>query len=128
MRAKVLKPKDSGSGQSATDSYPKPGDFPLGSPESRAAARARVQRQTVLSPYDNDCLMLALCTIHLSGHAKPDYSWMERTEVYKRGWEIRDRLYGPIIPSHLDPEYPCQTSASFGARLTTSAPNRSSAR
>jgi hypothetical protein len=35
------------------------------------------------------------------------------TPFYKRGWEIRDELYGPIIPSHLDPEYPRRTTASI---------------
>jgi len=34
--AKLLKPQGFSSGQGATDSLPKPGDFPLGSPESRA--------------------------------------------------------------------------------------------
>jgi len=113
MRANVLKTKDSGWRQSATDSYPQPGDFPLGSPESRAAARTRLQRRTVLSRYDRDCLTLTLCSIHLCGHADPDSRCVTNTEFYKRGWEIRDELYGPIIPSHLDPEYPRRASASI---------------
>ena len=113
MRAKVLKPKGPSHGQGATDSCPQPGDFPLGSPESRAAARARVQRRTTLSPYDEDCLVLCLFSSQLSGHADPDSRCVTNTEFYKRGWEIRDGLYGPIIPSHLDPEYPRRTFASI---------------
>jgi hypothetical protein len=38
---------------SATDSAPKPGDFPLGSPLSRAAARAKVERMEQASKTDD---------------------------------------------------------------------------
>jgi len=100
-------------GRAATVMMPCPGDFPLGSPESRAAARAMLQRGTALSPYDVDCLTLYWCTTHLCGHAQPDSHWLERTPFYQRGVEIRDELYGPIIPSHLDPEYPRRTMASI---------------
>lgn len=118
MRAKFLKPKDSRWRQSATDSYPQPGDFPLGSPESRAAARAMLQRRTRLSLYDVDCYALYACTTHLHAGADPDYQWKEKTDFYRRGREVRDELHGPIIPSHLDPEYPRRTSASIGFEAT----------
>ncbi len=38
---------------------------------------------------------------------------MERTPFYNRGSDVRDALYGPIIPSHLDPEYKRRTFASI---------------
>lgn len=114
MRAKALKTKDSCRRQSATDSYPQPGDFPLGSPESRAAARAGLQRRSRLSPYDLDCYALYACTVHLHAGADPDYQWMEKTDFYRRGREVSDELNGPIIPSHLDREYARRTSASIG--------------
>jgi hypothetical protein len=38
---------------------------------------------------------------------------MESTPFYIRGREVRDAVYGPIIPSHLDPEYPRRTFASI---------------
>jgi len=60
-----------------------------------------------------DSFLLYCCTLHLCGHAKPDSHWMERTPFYKRGREVRDAVFGPIIPSHLDPEYPRRTMASI---------------
>jgi hypothetical protein len=113
IKAKTLKPLGHRSKPGATDSLPRPGDFPLGSPESRAVARAMLQRKTALSPYDEDCYVLYSCTTHLSGHAKPDSHWLERTPPYIRGREVSDALFGPIIPCHLDPEYPHRTMASI---------------
>jgi hypothetical protein len=113
MKANPLKSTSSTLGLGATLSQPKPGDFPLGSPESRAAARAILIRRTALSPYDMDCYILCSCTSQLHGHADPDYSWMQKTEVYRRGREVSDEAYGPIIPSHLDPEHPRRTFASI---------------
>lgn len=113
MGAKALKLKDFSWRQGATDSNLKPGDFPLGSSESRAAARAMLQRRTALSPYDEDCLILYSYASHLCGHADPDCKWLENTQVYIRGREISDELYGPPIPSHLDPEYPRRTFPSI---------------
>jgi hypothetical protein len=111
--AKLMNTRIYGLGQGATDSLPKPGDFPLGSPESRAAARALLQRRTALSPYEADCRVLYSCTVHLRGDADPDSSWMQTTEVYKRGRVISERIDPPLIPSHLDPEYERRTFASI---------------
>jgi hypothetical protein len=72
-----------------------------------------LQRKTTLTPYDRDCLILHSCCTHLCGHAKPDSKWLERTPPYIRGREVRNALWGPIIPSHLDPEYPHRTMASI---------------
>jgi hypothetical protein len=72
-----------------------------------------LQRKTTLNAFDEDCLVLYGCALHLCGHAKLDSHWMERTPFYKRGREVRNALYGPIIPSHLDPEYPNRTMASI---------------
>jgi hypothetical protein len=72
-----------------------------------------LQRKTALSPYEVDCYVLYACTLHLHAGADPDYSWMEKTEVYRRGQALSDALYGPPIPSHLDPEYPRRTFPSI---------------
>lgn len=72
-----------------------------------------LQRKTALTPYDRDCLILLSCCTHLCGHAKPGSHWLESTPFYRRGRELRDAVYGPIIPCHLDPEYPNRTMASI---------------
>ena len=92
---------------------PKPGDFPLGSRASRAAARAVLERRKPVISYDKDCCTFYDSTVHLNGHARPDYSWMERTPYYQRGQEVRDRERGPVIPDYLDPEWPRRTFASI---------------
>ena len=107
-------PKENlGKGKAATAMIPHPSDFPLGSPESRAAARAMLQQRTMLTLYDKDCLLLYDSTCHyLHGGADPDYSWMQLTEAYKHGREVSDLINGPVIPVHLQPDYPRSTFAS----------------
>lgn len=89
-----------------------PAEYPLGSPESRAAARAMVERRTAMSPEDEECLFLygKGPSIHyrIAGHEA-----FYASEAYRRGGEVRDRLYGPIIPTHLDPHAKRSTGASL---------------
>ena len=100
----MLKPKSRSTGLSATKSTPRPGDFPLGSIESRAAARAMIQQRTTLSLYDADCLcLLGFASQYLNGDSDPDRKWMEQTEMYRRGMEVRDKIYGPFKPTQIDP-------------------------
>ena len=85
----------------ATDSDPRPGDFPLGSVESRAAARGKLMRVQWMTPYDRDCLVIRGMVPLLYSYS-PNSRDIHETEVGKRGWEISQALH-PIIPYHLDP-------------------------
>jgi hypothetical protein len=96
-----LKAHANRSGSHATDSTPQPGDFPLGSAESRAAARAKVQGEQRLTPYDRDCLLIQ-SMIPLTYAYAPNVGDIESTEVGKRGWELRTAVH-PIVPLHEDP-------------------------
>jgi hypothetical protein len=90
-----------------------PGEFPLGSPASRAAARALLERRKPLTPYDKDCSVLYGCACYLGGHARPDCRWLESTPHYQRGQEISERERGEIISDYLDPESPRRTITSI---------------
>lgn len=109
--AKPAKTNGNGNRLIATDSRLKPADFPLGSVESRAAARALLQTNRRLTAYDQDCLAIYAAMPYIHARVVPDYQVVERTEVYKRGKELRDRIYGPVVPSPLDPEYNRRTMA-----------------
>jgi hypothetical protein len=56
--ANSMKSHENHDGLGATDSAPQPGDFFLGSVESRAAARGKLMRMQDLNPYDTDCLVI----------------------------------------------------------------------
>jgi len=88
----------------ATDSAPQPGDFPLGSPESRAAARARVGRMQELTPYDSDCFRICGMMACVTYQHSPNESDVKDTGVYQRGWELWSEM-DPIIPMYKDPFY-----------------------
>ena len=68
-----------------------PADYPLGSPESRAAARALVSERTALSPADSDALTLYNARNWLSTQ---ELRPLEATTVYRRGKELHLRLFG----------------------------------
>jgi hypothetical protein len=73
----------------ATDSGPRPGDFPIGSPKSRAAARAMISaRVPKLTRYDRDCMEIVTMKRLLHAGAWPSYSEMEKLPAYQRGWEL----------------------------------------
>ena len=97
----------------ATYRGPKPGDFPLGSAESRAAARAMLDETRKLSPYEKDCLLISQSETWLTSGTDPNWRDLEDTPFYKRGRELEDALYGPIIPYHLDTKAQRQTWASI---------------
>jgi len=111
--ANPLKPERKGNALGATDPTPRPGDFPLGSVESRAAARAMLERERALSPYDQDCLWVYYAVGLMDARVFPSSQEIVHTDVYKRGREIHDQQYGPILPAHLDPKLKRQTSASI---------------
>jgi hypothetical protein len=99
---KSLKRRTTRDRHHATDSAPQPGDFPLGSPESRAAARAKVGRMLEMTPYDSDCFSILSMNACVNYQHSPNYSDIQDTEAYLRGWELWTTMY-PIIPMHLDP-------------------------
>jgi hypothetical protein len=106
-----MKAKTNGNGLAATDSGPKPGDFPLGSMESRAAARAVIAGTSRVDPYDRDCML-----IYAFGSVLP-YSTMYSdrlpgTDLYKRGRELSEAQH-PTIPAHLDQHLQRCTTASL---------------
>jgi hypothetical protein len=80
-----------------------PADYPLGSLESRGAARAWLaQRPPSFSEYDADAALIHLgTTCYLHARVKPDYSDLAQTAIWQRGEEISESLH-PTIPIHLD--------------------------
>jgi hypothetical protein len=64
---------------------PSPADFPLGSPQSRAVARALVvARKTPhhLSQADEDALTIYCGMVHVDVRMTPSYEEIERLDVY----------------------------------------------
>jgi hypothetical protein len=106
----------SGAELPATESSP--ADFPLGSPQSRAAARALLQakapRMSQSVQFDEDAYEIyrVVCE-YFDATMDPNYHEVEPTEVYTRGKEVHDRRHGPIIPFHLDEHAKRSTSASW---------------
>jgi hypothetical protein len=85
-----------------------PADFPLGSPRSRAIARALAQQRTAkpkLSQFDSDARLIygrMSCPsfgLPCGAALAPD---IRHTTVYARGMEVAEMLRGPIIPAHLN--------------------------
>src|SRR5579863_1767538 len=74
-----------------------PGDYPLGSPQSRAAARALVSQRTTLSPADSDALTLYTARNWLSTQ---ELRPLEATAAYQRGKELHLRLFGTRSEEH----------------------------
>ena len=73
----------------ATLSGPRPGDFAVGSAQSRAAARALVlARQPQLTQWNRECLLLVRISEYLHAAAWPSYSEMEQLPPCRHGWEL----------------------------------------
>jgi hypothetical protein len=62
--------------------------------------------------FDDDALAIYNCTAYLNARMGPSYHDVEATAIYARGQALRDRLYGPIIPCHLDAHHKRRTRAS----------------
>jgi hypothetical protein len=80
-----------------------PADFPIGSLESRAAARALldqvVRMKPKLSQYDKDALTLYGGEVLLNARMSPDGSDLEKTGAFARGRELHDQLQCPAVSS-----------------------------
>ncbi len=85
MSSKQLTGNGQGTRSPATGTNP--ADFPLGSPQSRAAARAMIERMNYLSPDDEDALML----LHLLTGRTLGQEQFRASAVYKRGLELSER-------------------------------------
>jgi hypothetical protein len=79
-----------------------PADFPVGSLESRAIARAVLEYAEGIEPQipqaDQDALTLYRGVGYLNATMQPSYSELERTEVYERGQELSEET--AISPSN----------------------------
>ena len=90
---------------------------------ARTSLRQRIEtlerHQLTLEPFpgdspqlDEDALAIYTSEAYLCGRVKPDYQDIESTAIYARGRAVRNALYGPIIPVHLDPHIQRYTRAS----------------
>jgi hypothetical protein len=112
MSDKPLKGNGAESPLGATDFSP--GDFPLGSALSRAAARHMlIGRSPKLSTGDRDALVLYNGACYLNARMDPGSERLQGTAAYRRGQTLHDTIYGPILPAHLDPHYQRSTLASL---------------
>lgn len=111
MSAKSLRGKDNRNLLGATNINP--ADFPLGSPESRAAARAILGSINRLSQTDTDARTLFGGAVYMNARMSPSSSDLEATDIYRRGEELHLRQNGPPLMTHQDPHHLRLTSASL---------------
>jgi hypothetical protein len=103
-----------GRGLPATHSGPRPGDYPLGSLESRAAARTMLAAQKPSSSEEHsEAFVLYWGALRLTARMSPDYHDVEELEIYKVGKKVYEAHCGKILPVHLDPAFQRGTAASF---------------
>jgi hypothetical protein len=62
--------------------------------------------------FDEDAFAIYGAMSYLDATLEPSYRDVEPTAAYVRGRELRDALYGPIIPAHLDEHLKRYTRAS----------------
>ncbi len=95
-----------------------PADYPLGSSESRAAARALVSERTMLSAADTDAL-----TLYRAGHwlSTEELRPLEATAVYQRGKELQLRLFGSTGEEYEGDDPLCQRKDSARRHFVTLA-------
>ena len=62
--------------------------------------------------FDADALAIYSGMAYLDATMDPTYHEVEPTAIYARGEELRNKIYGPIIPAHLDQRLKRYTKAS----------------
>jgi hypothetical protein len=62
--------------------------------------------------FDEDALSIYICLAYLNVTTDPDFHDLEPTAIYARGNELRNAIYGPIIPAYLDQHIKRYTRAS----------------
>src|ERR1022692_1594869 len=111
MQPKSLSEKANRDRLSATNLNP--ADYPLGSPESRATARAmlaQINRPTEAQKEELDCRWLYVGRSYLRDAEQ--VRLLENTQAYARGEAISRARSVPVVPSHLDPVSRRSTMAS----------------
>jgi len=78
----------------------------------RAEESAKALSPLQLSPFDEDALAIYSMMSYLDATMEPTYHEVQPTAAYMRGRELRDALYGPIIPATLDEHLKRYTRAS----------------
>jgi hypothetical protein len=78
----------------------------------KAEESAKALSPIHLSLFDEDALAIYGVMSYLDATMEPSYSEVQPTAAYVRGQEIRDALYGPIIPACLDEHLKRYTRAS----------------
>ena len=68
----------------------------------KAEESAKALSPLQLSPFDEDALAIYSVMSYLDATMEPSYHEVEPTAAYLRGQELRDALYGLIIPGYLD--------------------------
>jgi hypothetical protein len=66
----------------------------------KAEVAAKELSPLQLSPFDEDALSIYRAMAYLDATLSPTYHDVEPTPAYLRGQELRNALYGPIIPAH----------------------------
>ena len=107
-------------GPNATHSGPKPGNYPLGSMESRAAARAMLAAQEPSFSEEETYAFVLYegVSFRVTARMIPDYHDLEGLEIYKLGRKVYEAIYGEIVPMHLNPAAQRGTAASLAFELT----------
>ncbi len=78
----------------------------------KAEEAAKALSPIELSAFDEDALAIYSAMSYLDATMEPSYHDVEPTAAYVRGQELRDALYGPIIPAYLDEHLKRYTRAS----------------
>jgi hypothetical protein len=68
----------------------------------RAEEAAKALSPLQLTPFDQDALAIYSAMAYLDATMLPTYDEVEPTAVYMRGRELRNALYGPVIPANLN--------------------------
>ena len=93
-----------------------PADFPLGSPHSRALARAWAEAKSPRSSEDvqrdGDALQLYHMMFELYGQTYPDSNAIRNHPIIVRASELGSTKYAPIVPLHKCPSWSRSTKAS----------------
>ena len=64
--------------------------------------RKLASRPSHSTQFDEDALAIYNAMPYINGGMAPSYDEVEPTAIYRRGHELRNKLYGPIIPAALD--------------------------
>src|SRR5271167_4008138 len=64
--------------------------------------RKLASRPSHSTQFDEDALAIYNAMPYIDARMAPSYDEVEPTAIYRRGHELRNKLYGPIIPAALD--------------------------